>query len=250
MKHFMGFNYDGRPSYEFGLVQVSVNGGLFEDDMMSSRTLETEQVRGSDETYLKHVTRDTISFEMTLYFEDGFDRFKLDKVLSWLDKDYYKPFYFDEMPDRIIWAMVESSPRLSHDGIGGYFTVNVRANSSYWHTPVVAIEYEDSGDYQFVNKGITLVKPIYELYARTNITADNPFRMKNLRTNEEMVVHEMAEGEKMVIDTNRESVESSLPNVYRYDSWNENYMWLATGNNLLELSGDVHLVIKYREKYR
>ena len=250
MKHFMGFTYDGVSSKEMGVTQVSVGNGLFEDSMMSTRTLEAETVRNRDSAYLKHVTREMISIEMTLYFDKGFDLRRLDKVRSWFDKDYYKPFYFDEMPDRIVWALLESDMRLTHDGNQGYFTVSLRANSSYWHTPVVATEYPESGVHQLINNGVGVSYPVYELYANSNITESNPFRLKNIRTNEEMVVTEMAQGEKITIDTTNESVGSSLPNIYRYDSWNENYVVLATGNNLLEMEGDAHVVIKYRERYR
>ena len=250
MKHFMGFSYDGITSKSMGVTQVKVGDGLFEDDMMSNRTLEVETVRGRDSAYLKHVGRDMITIEMTLYIENGFDEEKLDRLRGWFDKDYYKPFFFDERGDRIVWALLESNMRLSHDGEQGYFTVTLKANSAYWHTPVVAIEYEKPGTYQLENKGVGVIYPVYELYANSNITESSPFKIRNLRTNEEMVVHEMAQGEKMTIDTMNESVASSLPNIYRYDAWNEQYLPLARGNNLLEISGDVHVVVKYRARYR
>ena len=250
MKHFMGFTYDGMSSKAMGVTQVSTSGGLFEDDLMSSRTIETEKGKMSDITMLKRVIREPITFQMTLYLEDGMDQSAIDRITYWLDTDEYRQFYFDERDDRIVYALPQNEIKLSHDGINGYFNVTMVANSPYWHTPVVAMEYESPGEYMLINNGVSVIKPIIEIHATTNITAEQPFKIKNLRTNQEVIFKEIASGEVVTIDCEWENVESSLPNIYRYDAWNEEYVILPTGQNILQISSGAYVVIKYRERYR
>ena len=250
MKHFMGFTYDGISSRAMGVTQVSVSGGLYEDDLMSSRTIETDKGRLSDITILKHVIREPVTFQMNLFLENGIDQASIDRITNWLDTDEYRPFYFDERDDRLIYAIPQGDTKLSHDGINGYFTVTMVGNSPYWYTPVLSTEYETSGTYTFINHGVTSIKPIIEIYPSRNITGEQPMTIKNLRTNQEMKITEAVIGEVLTIDCEWERITSSLPNIYRYDAWNEEYLIMPTGQNVLQISDGGYVVIKYRERYR
>ena len=250
MKHFTGFTFDGESSKAMGVTQVSVSSGLFEDDLMSSRTIESDKGKLSDLTMLKRVIREPITFQMTLFLEDGMEQSAIDRIAYWLDTDEYREFFFDERDDRLAYVLPQGDMKISHDGINGYFNVTMIANSPYWHTPVVSVEYEIAGTYTFINNGVSAIKPLIMVYANRNITEAQPLTIKNLRTNQEMVVTEMANGEVLTIDCEWENVDSSLPNIYRYDSWNEEYLTLPTGQNILQVSPGAYVVIKYRERYR
>ena len=57
MKHFLGFTYDGIPSMHYGIMQVNVGGGLYDDTLMSSTTIESDTVKGRDVSFFKNICK-------------------------------------------------------------------------------------------------------------------------------------------------------------------------------------------------
>lgn len=250
MKHFLGFTYDGIPSMHYGIMQVSTGGGLYEDALMASRTIESENVKNRDFSIFKSITRENIKFNMAIYMEHGVDERQLDIVRNWFDVDYYKPFYFDERPDRVVYAMVEGEPTLKHDGYQGYIDVSFVTNSPYWWSPIQALDFKGATTFSFTNTGTKSLFPVIEITAKGNISSGSPVKVINVRTGQSLEVTQMASGEVLTVDCLNQYLQSSLPETYRYDVCNENYLEIETGVSSIQLVGNASFKFRYREKYR
>lgn len=250
MKHFLGFTYDGIPSMHYGIMQVNVGGGLYDDTLMSSTSIESDTVKGRDVSFFKNITRENIKLTMSLYMEHGVDERQLDIVRAWFDVDYYKPLYFDERPDRLVFAMIEGEVKLRHDGYQGYLEVTLATNSPYWWSPIHALDFKGATTFNFTNTGTKSLFPMIEITAKDNISSGSPVKVINVRTGQSLEVTQMASGEVLTVDCMYESLQSSLPETYRYDVCNENYLEIETGVSPIQLVGNASFKFRYREKYR
>lgn len=130
------FSYDGIKSSDMGLLNVIIDGGMFEEAFLPSREIVEVEVNGREKPYFQKIKREPLSFELTFAFEDGFDEKKIREVARWLDTEYYKPFYVTTSPNRIYYCMLESDSTLIHTGAKqGYITLNMRCDSPYSYTP-------------------------------------------------------------------------------------------------------------------
>lgn len=136
------FSYDGIKSSDMGLLNVIIDGGMFEETFLSSREIVETEVNGRDKPYFQKVKKAPLSFELSFAFEDSFDEKRIREVARWLNTDYYKPFYVTTSPNRIYYCMVEGDSGLIHNGMKqGYITLNMRCDGPYSYTP----EYVKSG---------------------------------------------------------------------------------------------------------
>lgn len=132
----LGFTYNGVSSEELGLLNVSVNGGMREEFLLSERTLNYEQIRGKDEVDFQDVTRSPLSFTLYFAFENGWDDELFEKVLLTFDVDYWKEFYFHDSPDRIFYCQPQGQPRITHNGSKeGYIEIEMMCSSPYCYSP-------------------------------------------------------------------------------------------------------------------
>ena len=54
----------------------------------------------------------------------------------------------------------------------------------------------------------------------------------------------------LIVDCLNQYLQSSLPETYRYDVCNENYLEIETGVSPIQLVGNASFNFRYREKYR
>lgn len=126
------FSYDGIKSTDMGLINIKLNGGMFKEAFLPSRTIRERRVAGREKPYLNSVERDPLEFELTFGFEHGYDEEHIRKVARWLDQDFYKPFYTISNENRVFYCMPSGDSTLTHTGSGeGYFTIVMRCDSPY-----------------------------------------------------------------------------------------------------------------------
>ncbi|GAA4881748.1 hypothetical protein GCM10023310_72280 [Paenibacillus vulneris] len=97
----------------------------------------------------------------------------------------------------------------------------------------------------FVNEGDVRIRPEIWITKVGNgdftiintSNGDDEFKFSNLIDQETIYIH----GE-------RELIETSLAAVYRYENFNNNYLELPTGNNVLRVQGNAKLQFRYRHK--
>lgn len=130
------FVYDGVKSVDMGLINVKLDGGMYEEAFLPSREIEEEEIVGRDKPYHRRVRLSPLEFELTFAIEDGYDNQRIREIARWLNQDYYKPFYTLENPDRIFYCMLEGDSSLFHNGIQqGYITLTMRCDSPFSYTP-------------------------------------------------------------------------------------------------------------------
>src|SRR5690606_35605780 len=129
------FVYDGVRSVDMGLINCTIDGGMFEETFLPSKEIREVSISGNDKPYFQEVKRSTLEFELTFAFENGYDEERIREVARWLDQDYYKPFYTVDNPNRIFYCMLKGDSRLVHNGSKeGYITVSMRCDSPYSYT--------------------------------------------------------------------------------------------------------------------
>lgn len=249
MKHFTGFIYDSVDSKNLGVTLVHVSGGLYEETLGHSVGVEKESLKDRHLSYLKNISRENVSFDLTMFLEDGVTEQKLDEIKSLFFVDHYREFCFSDNPGKVCYAMPSGEIKISHDGVNGYISLNMTTNSPYWFSPVNVFESNSSGSFEIINKGTAICYPTYEITSLIDFSETLPLMIKNVRTNEEMVIREMSAGETIEVDTTYEHIQSSLPNVYRYDKFNDVYAGLEPGLNIINVNKDVSIVLRYREIY-
>ncbi|MEX0595456.1 MAG: distal tail protein Dit, partial [Candidatus Paceibacterota bacterium] len=139
MREYVDFVYDGKTSWDMGVIQAYRDSSLYEEDFLSNRSIKEEKVRGNDTPYLFSVEKEPYSFELGMFFEKDISNAEINlrKIARWLDKSYYKPFYFKDKPDQIFYCMPTETPSMAHSGIKkGFISLTMRCNSPYSYSPV------------------------------------------------------------------------------------------------------------------
>lgn len=249
MKHYESFNFNGVSSLDMGVWRVHENGGLFEESILPSRSTEKDSSVDGVLSYTTKMTQENIKIDLTLYFEKGVSNEKLDEIKGWLYTDYYRPFYFEEAPDRICYVMSEGEFVLKHDGVNGYLNVSMVASSKRWFGHEVIVDAGTSKVFDVVSKGSEVSLPLVSIFGLSGVESNLPVKIKNTRTNEECILSTIVEGEEVLIDSLLENVKSSLPNIYRFDEFNEIYPTIKPGLNQFTVSGEVSVIIRYRDVY-
>ena len=249
-KDKLTFNYDGVDSIEFGIYSVSLDSGMFDEHLVADRSINESEV-GKGRRVLNRIDEEPIEFELTLAFMDGFDESLLDDVIDWLFQDYYKPFYFEGGEDRIYHCVAEGSSTLVHTGFReGYFTINMRCNSSRAYsrtktTDRVTATGFTPAELTIENAGDEMVTAQYSIRANSDtiilIEMDKNVQIRNIKS-----------GEDIFIDSHREIIETNKPNVYHYDDVDGDlrYLNLKRGVNNIKVTGDCSFQIRYKEEYR
>lgn len=129
------FYYDGVHSIDMGLLNCTVDGGMFEETFLPSRSIVETKVVGRDKPYFQSIDLEPLQFDLTFAFENGYDERRIREVARWLFQPYYKPFYTVENPNRVFYCMVEGDSNLIHNGTKqGYITLTMRCDSAYSYT--------------------------------------------------------------------------------------------------------------------
>lgn len=247
------FSFAGRRSTEFGIYNINVSGGLMEEQVVSSRTINEVSVRDNPKPYFIDTVKEPKKFSLSFSFlETKMTDEMENEVLRWLDVDFYQPLFFSENIDRVFYAMPVEGINYIHNGLRqGYLTLTMRCDSPFgysheittpWHEFIKSKPtYKDT--MLLENKGHHPFKP--EMWIKKvgngNITIHNLsngsriFKINNLKDNEEVYV-----------DCEEQIIESSLPNIWRYDDFNDEYLEIVYGKNLLKIDGEAKIKFKYR----
>lgn len=160
IRSYLYFEYAGKRSVDFNIVNVNVGSGMIEEPFVSSREIREIRVRGRDEPYFQEVIRQPLEFSVSFAFEDTWNYQLMDEVICWLTEyDDYQPLKFvDEESnsnERIYYALVIGDPMLIHNGLRqGYVNLKFRCNSPYAFSPLmVSPEYHmDQGESKISDK--------------------------------------------------------------------------------------------------
>jgi len=253
MREYTHFYYDGISSMEMGLINVNVSGGLLEESFLPSRKINETKIRGNDKPYFSSIERESLEFELQFAFENGFDKKKLVKVAKWLDQEYYKEFYFVENPDIRFFCMIDDDSQLTHNGLNqGYISITMKCDSPYKysqeylsHELDFSTNTVDGTNYEFMNHGHKILKPELWIYK----VGDGDVEIINRANNQFFQFINLKDGETVYVDNEGEHIETDLVGTYRFDNFNDEYLELETGRNILNIKGKCKLQFRYRFKF-
>jgi predicted phage tail component-like protein len=248
IKESLYFSFAGRKSTEFGILNVSVQSGLYEETFMSSRSIRETTVRGNPKPYFTEIERQPKVFTLNFLFEDNFNEELINNVTRWLNVDYYEPLFFSENIDKVFYAMPVEDTNLIHNGLQqGYLTLTFRCDSpfSYGHESTTPWYDCSSGEttIEFPNRGTNSISLVIEI---TKIE-DGDLTIQNLSNyNNEFKLSNLKNGENLTIYNSEEEIITDIPNKDRYDDFNDNYLSLSYGNNVLQVTGKCKLRFIYQ----
>lgn len=161
----LDFNFDGEYSSFYGIVNISMSSGMYEESFAPKRNIKEQTIRGS-KRYFQEIEYEPLVLNLSFGIKETWDEEKIRAIARWLIKDYYKPLYFSENTDRIYYGIVVDDPKLIHNGLKqGYITLTFRCDSQYTYSPVYLSEEYDlstnpSGtSIMLINNGDVEVKP-------------------------------------------------------------------------------------------
>lgn len=283
-RNVMYFEYDGTNSSVFGVSNVLVGGGMYEEPLLSSVNINEIETRGGKRYFLE-VEKDPIEFSLQLGFLDGFSEQKLREVAKWLSSEYYKPLIFSDAPYRVYYCMPTGEVQITHTGEGqGYLDITFRCDSEYVYGRVYTTEtFQCNGNMEVkvVNKGdvdvfpVTMIKKhgdgdiiiknihdygsaieFVNLQDQDIIYIDHKdedifcikkdTKMKSFYYQGEELEEKTQEEDYIDIWLNSFVKNDKIKEEYRYDNHNGVFLRLLKGANLLELTGNFDLQTIYQ----
>lgn len=254
IKDRLHFNYDGKWSSDFDLINVVLDTGMYEESLVAGRTIIENKSRGNSKPFFSGIEETPLSFELNLAFEGKFSDRKLDEVIRWLFQDYYKPLYFDGKEDRVFYCMPDGDPIFTHNGLEeGYITVNMRCNSSNLYSPI-----STTPQYTVTNNGKVTIdiynQGHYTIYPEISIEKIDDGKVTIVSKNNGDAIFEILNlkgSESIYINCEKEIIESnSITNKYKYNDVIGEYIKLEYGRNTFEVTGNCKIQIRYQAKYR
>lgn len=215
IKDKISFTYNGKNTSEFGIINVSMDSGMFDEAFVANRTVNSETVKDVRKSLFNGVTYEDLSFELNLAFEKDFTDELIDKVIDWLyGKEYYSKLQFEGL-NKFVYAMPNGESRIVHTGTGrGYIVVSMITNSPYMYGNILSFEKGANKD----SISVTLdgkINPemnidLYPLKDGTYSIAVNGYtlQIKNLKANE-----------IVTINPYEEEISSNLDNIYHYSDY-------------------------------
>jgi phage-related protein len=252
MREYIDFYYNGVSSMAMGIINVNVKGGLFEESFISSRNINETKVRGNEKPYFANIEREPLQFDLEFAFENPYDKDLIAEVAMWLDQQYYRELYFTDNPDRRFFCMMISDSSLVHNGFGqGYISVKMRCDSAYSYSQEYlsqeidfAVNTTNGTDYSFMNIGHVDLKPEMWIYK----IGDGDISITNKASGRLFQFTGLNAGETVYINNESGHIESDIIGLFRYDSFNDEYLYFEKGRNIISVKGNCKLQFRYRFK--
>src|SRR5574342_1440279 len=112
IKDKLNFNFNGIWADSYGLMNVVLDSGMYDELFVASREINETSLKGSNKPLFHSVSNSPIEFEMVIAFKNDFNQALLNNIVKWLFVDYYKPLYFEGAEDRIVYCMPIGEPRI------------------------------------------------------------------------------------------------------------------------------------------
>lgn len=215
IKDKISFTYNGKSTNEFGIINVSMDNGMFDETFVANRTVNSETVKDVRKSLFNGVTYEDLSFELNLAFEKGFTDELINEVVTWLyEKEYYSKLQFEGL-NKFVYAMPNGESKIVHTGTGrGYIVVSMITNSPYVYGNILSFEKGASQDAISITlDGKTNPEMNIDLYPLKDgvysITVNGyTLKLSNLKANE-----------IVTINPYEEEISSNLNNVYHYSDY-------------------------------
>lgn len=246
------FCYAGVYSSDYGIYNISMSNGMFEESFLSRRSILETSVRGNPKPYFNGIQYEPLQFKLTFGFRNTWDDNLISEVARWLNQSYYKPLFFAEDIDRIFYCIPVDDISLIHNGLKrGYLTLTMRCDSPFSYSSVMTdgwLDYSSNGgtvSFDFDNKGDVEMYP--EIWIQK--VGNGDFSITNLMNRGQVFKFTgLQDQETVYVDNERQYIETDIVNMYRYGAFNNNYLELVVGRNRLEIQGKAKILFRYQYK--
>lgn len=254
IKDSLYFNYDGISCRDFGLININLDNGMFEETLVASRSINETKTRGNDTPLFHSVEEDPLEFSLSIAFTRKFTDEDIDDIIIWLFQDIYRPLYFEDKPNKVFYCMPIGDSAIIHNGLKeGYVTINFRCRSSKIESPVqttpthnFSSNTESGGKVTIVNEGHVDIFPeiSIEKIGNGHVTIEKDGEIFEIR--------DLTNLEKIYVNTEKEIIETDIVGVYRYENVIGDFhdMILSVGSNEFTIKGDCKIAFRYKYKYR
>lgn len=244
------FIFDGRKSSDYGILNVNINSGLLEEPFMSGRSIREIRTKYHYKPFYQGLNREPLSFWLSFAFEDTWDDKKIHEIAQWLNVDYYKPLSFSENLDKVFYAMPVDEPQLIHNGLKrGYIQLNMRCDSPYAYSHFITSPIFENlnNETMFTIDNWGDLETYPEIYI--TMMENGNVSIINFANGIETTLTNLKNGEQIYIDCENEIIRSSIANTWRYDDFNDQYLSLVYGSNVLKVTGKCRLQFRYRFRF-
>jgi len=281
------FLFDDQISTDFGITNCSINSGLYNEQFMHSREVVSTYIRGRSKPYYQYMKPSPLKLDVILYFDEGFTNTTLKDLAQLFNRDYFVPMIFSDNLSKIYYVMLSDESNLIHDGLNGYVELQFVCDDAYAYSPPYTLDYDYSTNPTFQeiifnNEGDTDCSPyltiekvgngdinISQMQVNDMVqistlsklddtytfdTTDEVEDFINYLTDSEAIYEiefiftGLTDGEILTIDNENEIIETSIPLIYRYDNFNNNFLNLKYGYNYLYVTGTCKLYFEYNFK--
>ena len=252
IKESLYFNYDGKSCRDFGLINVNLDGGMFEETLVASRAINETRVRGSDTPLFHSIDEEPLELQLSIAFKSTFTEEDVDGIIMWLFQDKYKPLYFEDKPHKVFYCMPIGDSIIAHNGLKqGYISINMRCRSSKIESPQnVTSTYHSNSS----SDTVVMIENIghVEIFPEISIEKTGNGNVTIMKDGEIFEIRNLTNGEKIYINTEKEIIETDITGVYRYEDVVGDYfdMALSVGENTFTVRGSCKIAFRYRFKYR
>lgn len=255
IRESLHFHFAGRKSTDFDIWNVKIAEGLYNEQVVADRTINEIFIRGRDKPYFIDTQEEPKSLQLRFAFNRTWDDKLIDDVIRWLNVKVYKPLFFEGDIDRVFYAMPVDGIRKIHNGLkNGYLELNMRCDSGKSYSHKIVTPYyntKELSDLQKTSNPIIKIgnKGHFSIYPKIWIEkiGDGDLLIKNKTNgNEEFKFVDIDKDEQLFIDCKNEYIETDKNRTYRYDNFNDNYLKLIYGENILTLSDNMRVKFEYR----
>lgn len=241
------FSFNNRKSTDFPIVNINVGSGLYEESIVSSKSIMERYPRNAFKPYFFGTQRQVKEFQLSFTFLEPWNDDMIDDIVRWLNVDDYKPLFFEANIDRVFYVMPVDDITLIHNGLKeGYLRLNVRCDSAYSYSHEITTPWYDftkTNTIQIANRGHFEILP--ELWIEK--VGEGDITIQNMTNgNQTTLLKSIDTGEKLHINGMDEIIETNKKDVHRYDNFNDVYLELVYGNNIIKASSNILLKLKYQ----
>lgn len=252
IKDKLYFNFDGVSSRNYNLLHIVTDSGMYDEAMVASRELVETKVKGNNKPMLHSIDDAPLSFAMMIAFEVAYTDANIDSIIKWLFVDYYKPLYFEGKESKIYMCMPVDSAQIIHNGLNqGYFTINMRCDSSNVYSPLVNTSIETVTS---TPKTITVTSDShFDVYPEISIVKNGigTIIIESLDDGGNIFeVRDLTNLEDIYLNCEKEIIETDILGTYRYDKIIGEFPRLIFGANRFKITGACTIQFRYKNKYR
>lgn len=250
IKQYLQFTKNGINSWDMGVTHVSIDSGLYQDNIGANRNIVEMVNTQTDRRYFKRISRDPVELDMNLMLDENMSDDEIDSVMSWLINEYYEELYFEDEVDKIYYVLPSTQPQINHNGNNqGYITIKFRCYDGFIYSREINQTFDLSSNttngtnITLFNDGHMDIYPLITINVKdTNIT------ILNLTTNESTQLTNLSNGENITLDNETEEITTDIPGTYRFDNINDVFIRILTPSTQFKVTGKCVLTFAYRYK--